>query len=282
MPASDIDILMITHKRPDYTARSLRRLLDTCDESMRVWIWHNGTDPVTVDTVKEFLDHPRVYRFHQSSENVLLREPTNWFWQNSTGAYLAKVDDDCLMPLEWASVLRSAHSANPKFGVIGCWHFPEEDFLPDVARKKIRAFDDGHELMMNCWVGGSGYLMKRACVAAAGLLKRNQSFTNYCIKLAIRGWINGWYYPFLYQDHLDDPRSPHSLLRTDEDMHHWAPLSAINNGVRTVAEWQAQLRRSARLLQWASADPLHYSGWRRQVQRVWAVARRAGGVRRQW
>ena len=33
-----IDILMVTYNRLEYTQRSLPRLLDSCDESMRVWV----------------------------------------------------------------------------------------------------------------------------------------------------------------------------------------------------------------------------------------------------
>ena len=40
------------------------------------------------------------------------------------------------------------------------------------------------------------------------------------------------------------------------------PLSAAANGVTTVDQWTAQLRRSAVLLQSASLDLRHYGGWR--------------------
>ena len=49
-----IDILMITYNRPEYTRLSLERLLATCDESMRVWVWHNGTDEETLPEYLQF------------------------------------------------------------------------------------------------------------------------------------------------------------------------------------------------------------------------------------
>ncbi len=200
-----IDILYISYNRPDYTKMSLKRLLDTCDDSMRVWVWHNGTDKETLDVLQSFRYHSNFYKFYHSIENKKLNAPTNWMWSTAKGDFLSKIDDDCLMPLGWADVLRQAHTDMPQFGVIGCWRFPDEDFVPQLANKKIKEFNGGHSLLQNCWIEGSGYLMKRECLVENGLLKENGNFTDYCIQLARKGRINGWYYPFLYQEHLDDP-----------------------------------------------------------------------------
>jgi GT2 family glycosyltransferase len=270
-----IDVLMITYNRPQYTELALRRLLETCDPDVRVWIWHNGTDAATLDVVKAMLSHPRVHRFYHSPENRKLREPTNWLWKSSTGQFLSKVDDDCLMPEGWADTLRRAHADVPRLGVVGCWRFPDEDFEPELAQRKIESLPGGHRVMKNMWVEGSGYLMKRQCVEQQGLLGPDQSFSDYCIRLAARGWVNGWYFPLLYQEHMDDPRSPRSLLRSDEDLKRYLPLSALKTGVTTLEQWQAQLRRSARLLQQAAYNPTARLGWRRVVG---AIRRRVSGL----
>ncbi|MGE3164617.1 MAG: glycosyltransferase [Planctomycetota bacterium] len=258
-----IDILMITYNRPEYTRLALRQLLDTCDESMRVWIWHNGTHEETLSLVRELSQHPAVHEFHHSPENRRLREPTNWLWERAAGDYICKVDDDCLLPHGWADTLRKAHEDVPEFGVLGCWRFLDEDFLPDVATRKIQTFAGGHQVMRNCWVEGSGYLMKRACLERCGPLGPKETFTSYCVRVAQHGWINGWIFPFIYQEHMDDPRTPHTMLKSDADLERWLPLSARANGVTTVAEWQEQLRNSARRLQHAPVDPKYYTGWRR-------------------
>lgn len=278
----DIDILMITYNRPEYTKVSLQRLLETCDEEMRVWLWHNGNDPDTMAVVASLRGHRAVYKYYHSPENRRLTEPTNWLWDHAEGTYLCKVDDDCLMPWGWADKLRAAHEDEPRFGVIGCWRFWQEDFVPEVANKKIQEFGNGHRVMRNCWVEGSGYLMKRQCVQEQGLLSDGQGFPNYCISLARKGWINGWYYPFLFQEHFDDPRSEYSLIKTDEDMAKWAPLSALNNGVTTVDSWRAQLERSARLVQRAPYDPKYYGGWRQIIRRVKGKAKRCLGIEQKW
>ena len=277
------DVLMITYNRPSYTRLALSELLARCDESMRVWVWHNGQDAATLEVVREFQGHPRLYRFHHSEENLRLTAPTNWLWENATGAYLSKVDDDCIVPHDWGAKLRAMHEDEERFGIIGCWRFQEEDFVPELAERKIRTFGGGHRLLVNLWVEGSGYLMKRACLERFGPLAEGQSFTDYCIEVGRAGWINGWAYPFLYQEHMDDPRAEHTGLKSDADLETFLPLSAKRNGVQSIAEWQSQLRRSARIVQEASPDPAYWSPARRKLRNIAGRLRRAlTGSKRQW
>jgi glycosyltransferase involved in cell wall biosynthesis len=267
MMDSSIDILMITYNRPEYTRLSLARLLETCDEDVRVWLWHNGDHQETLDIVRSYKDHGNVRQFHHSPENKKLNEPTNWLWSQSKGGLLAKVDDDCLLPDGWPSAFRQAHNDVPEFGVISCWLFMEEDFVPNVATKKIQEYAGPHKVLRNCWVGGSGYVMKRECVEQLGLLKAGQSFTNYCIRLASKGWVVGWYYPFLYMEHMDDPRSAHTLLKTDADLLDHYPLTAKNFGCSSLEEWIEFQRTDARRCQSASLDTRRYIGWRSKMAR---------------
>jgi cellulose synthase/poly-beta-1,6-N-acetylglucosamine synthase-like glycosyltransferase len=259
---------MITHRRPDYLRLSLPRLLESCDDRMRIWLWHNGNDGDTLALLDEYVSHPSVYRFHHSRENVGLNAPTNWLWENSDASLLGKVDDDCLVDFGWAGALARAHNDYDRFGVLGLWRFYPEDYVPELAEKKIARFPGGHRVLQNFWVQGSGYLMKRSCIERQGLLQPQRSFTNYCIDLALKGYVNGWIYPFLREEHFDDPRSPYSALRSDTDLVQRAPLSVARSGARTLEDWQAQMRRSAWEVQAASIDPRHYKGWRKQLMRA--------------
>jgi hypothetical protein len=262
-----IDILMVTYNRPYYTRLSLTRLLDTCDERMRVWVWHNGTDEETLEFVKSARDHPSLYRFHHSPANKRLREPTNWFFTNATGEYLSKVDDDNLMSYDWGKDLRAAHESDARLGVLGCWSFLEQDVVPTLAEAKVRAFGR-HRVMQNCWVAGTGYLMKRRCFEEMGPLQEGQSFPQYCIQLALRGWIHGWPYPFVYMENLDDPRHPLTRLKTEEDFRVGRGLSAKQFQVRSLQELRDRQRLIALELQEASTDPRDYVGWRGRFHRA--------------
>jgi GT2 family glycosyltransferase len=288
MKQDQIDIIMITHNRPEFTKLSLEQLLKTCDERMNVWLWHNGEHEPTLNLVKSYLDHPRVVRFHHNPTNDRstpqspLNEPTNWMWSNADGEYVTKVDDDCLMPDGWADTLRQAHRAEPRFGVLGCWRFYDEDFEPKLANKKIKAFGGGHKVMQSLFIEGSGYLMKRQCFAEQGPLTPELTFPEYCFKLAERGYIHGWYYPFLHQEHFDDPRSPYTAFKTDEDLRRSLPLSAQRRGDDTIEKWLAGMKRNARLAQAHPPDPKYFKGWRKKSHDLLNALRRKVGIRPSW
>lgn len=273
---------MITYRSAGYLHLSLPRLLDTLGEEDRVWLWHNGDDEATLEALRPWRDDPRVHRFHHSRQNVRLREPTNWLWQESTARFVSKVDDDCRVSPVWLDTFAAAIDANPSFGAVGSWRHPESDFVPTVAQQKIQTFAGGHQLMRNLWVQGSGYLMPRALTGRAGGLREKESFTGFCIRLADYGAVNGFYYPFVPEDHMDDPRSAHTLIRTDSDLQDRMPLSAQANGVTTVAAWTAQLERSARILQAASLDPRQYRGWRKRVKSARKRTERLMGRPSRW
>lgn len=260
-----IDILMITHRWPSYVAQSLPQLLDTATPETRVWVWHNGQDAETLSVVKNHLAHPRVHAFHHSENNQGLRAPTNWLWRNATGDYFSKVDDDCIVSPGWIETLADAHSAEPRFGAIGSWRFYPEDFQKESAERKIDSFSGGHRLLKNPWIQGSGYLLKRQVVDRLGLLRNEQSFTAFLIDAAVLGYVNGWYYPFLHEEHLDDPRSELTGLRTDDHLRDRMPLSARHRGIDTLPAWEQQMRTSALRLQEASPDVRDHTRLRRRL-----------------
>ena len=276
------DILMITHNRTDYTQMALKQLLATCDETMRVWVWHNGDHQPTRDVVKSAASHPRMYRVHYNAENVGIRDATNWFFRESSAAYLSKVDDDCLVPERWGQTLIKAHESNPQLGVISCWHFLDEDYVPELAQPKIVSLEGGHQLMRNCWTPGSGWVMKRECLIDVPGIPEGRVHTNFCIQLALKGWINGFYFPFIRQEHMDDPRSEYTRFRTEEDFQRNPPLSALNDNVQTLEEWKRRVRFMAYGCQSSSPDPRQFVGWRKKLNRAKDRFKRAVGIREPW
>lgn len=276
------DILMITYRSAGYVHLSLPELLATLGENDRVWLWHNGDDEATIEALRPYRADPRVHRYHHSRENVRLREPTNWLWENSDASFVSKVDDDCLVSEGWLERFTDAHAANPSFGVIGSWRHPDEDFREALASRKIQEFAGGHRLLRNLWVQGSGYVLRKELVDRRGLLREKDSFTSYCIRLARAGAINGFYYPFVREDHMDDPRSPHTLIHTDRDLADRMPLSARANGVSTVKDWVAQLEQSAAVLQSASFDPRAYGPHQRWLNSARRRLSRLTGSPTRW
>lgn len=263
-----VRILMITYNRPEYTRLALRQLCETSPDHARITVWDNNSGPELKAVLKEFEGHPRIETVIHNPTNDRLRGPTNWFWEHAGDAeFLCKVDDDCLMPPNWCETLERAHRDIPQAGILGCWRFLDEDFVADLAARKIQELG-GHKLLRNCWVEGSGYLMKRAVLKENGLLQPKESFTGYCVRAAAQGFINGWYFPFLYQEHMDDPRVPNSGIRSEDDFQKLRPLSASTFKIENRDQWIERLKYSAWVLQACSYNPRHYSGWRPQLRRL--------------
>lgn len=263
----NIKVLMITFNRPEYTMLSLQCLCDTAPGNLKVTIWDNASEQETREVVAGFQSHPAVERVIFNLKNEKLRRPTNWFFKNSLDAdLLGKVDDDCLVPADWSKVLERAHADIPEAGILGCWRFPPEDFNPEKAEKKIAAFGN-HQIMRNCWIEGSGYLMKREVIQKIGFIKQKETFTDFCLRAASKGYIVGWYYPFLYQEHMDDPRAAHTGIHTEEDFQRLIPLSARKFGITTREQWTQRLKTSAQRLQEYSIDPYDFIGFRAKVKR---------------
>jgi hypothetical protein len=278
-----IDILMVTYNRAAYTRLSLPRLLETCDESMRVWMWHNGNDAATLEVVKSMASHPRVHRFHHSGENKRLRIPMNWLWKESDAEYVGKIDDDNLMPEGWGQTLRAAHDAEAKLGAVACWSFPKEDVVPELVEKKVCDLGNGHRVMENPWVAGTGHVIKRACIEQLGPIQDKQSFPNYCVQLAARGgWINGYYYPFLLMENMDDPRSAYTQFKSEADFSANRSLSAHRFGIDSLETFRKRQRMLALEVQQAHPDARRYVGWRRRLRQVAHVITRAGRPTPRW
>lgn len=263
-----IDVLMITHNRPKYVELSLPRLLDGSDEATRVWLWHNGEDDETRRVVERYIDHPRVFTYHWSPTNEGLRIPTNWMWARAKGTFISKIDDDCLIPEGWASELRKAHRDAPELGVIGTWRFYDEDYKPNDALTKVQELANGTRIMRNHWVQGSGYLAKRSIVLENGPLREGESFPDWCIRAARNEYVNGWLFPFLHEEHMDDPRSPWTMYTDDETFMKFRPLSAVQTGVTTVEAWTDQMKNSAASLQRASIDIRDYQPLRIKLRNL--------------
>lgn len=262
----DVDVLLVAHARANYLARSLPRLLDSLPSGARAWVWQNESHPETSKIIAHHKSHPRFYRFHHSARNRYLAAPTNWLWTHSEGRLLGKVDDDCLVPDGWIQDLAAAHQ-HPRIGIIAAWHFLPEDLLPRTLDERTAPIGGGRRIIRNCWVGGSGYLMKRACVIENGFLSEERSFTRFCLDASLQGWEIGWHYPLVLQDHMDDPRSPNTGIISDEDLLAQMPLGARKLVEPTLDNWIGQLKASAHEVQTASLRPKDHLGWRKRLRR---------------
>ena len=187
---------------------------------------------------------------------------------------VGKLDNDCLVTPGWTRKLAQAHADIDRLGVVACWHFLPEDFDYELARHKIQTFGM-HRIFRHPWTGGTGFLLKRSIFEHLGPME-SKATTRYWLKVASAGFINGFYYPLIYQEHMDDPRSKHNRLRSmpfDEAYRYTVGKQSWQ--MQSTDEYYLVQRRILEELLTGPYDPKYYCGWRAKSRRLLERVRRA-------
>lgn len=260
-----IDLIYIAYNRLQYTQITLPELLKDPNEDFSLTIWDNGSTDGTREYISSLKD-PRISRTVFASENVRLHGAVNDLVKNSSAELIGMIFDDILVTPGWTRPLAKAHADIPEFGMIGSWHFPEEDFDYEIAKNKIKKYGE-HQVIQHPWTGVGAGLVKLKTLREFGPLPSSRT-TNYWVKMALKGYVNGYYYPIILADHLDDPRAPHTMLKTEEDFEKHIPTTVKCNGITSFEGWIESLKKDALIIQTATADPRYYIGWRPKLRRL--------------
>lgn len=277
-----IELIFVTYNRLDYTRQSLQRLLADPTEEFEVSIWDNASTDGTREYLSSEVTDGRVKEIVFSKENVGQTVALNTVWGRSRADLLGKVDNDCLVTPGWTRSLASAHSDIKNLGVVACWHFFPSDFDFKRAEPKIQRFGN-HQLLRHPWTCGSGLLVKRSVFEEFGPI-REKATTQYWLRMARSGYVNGFYFPLILQEHMDDPKSEYSHLK-DETSYRDAKKVTFSlncHGQETLADrWAWRERVIANLLD----DPWeakYYCGWRGKLRSAVGRINRVAGVARRW
>jgi glycosyltransferase involved in cell wall biosynthesis len=261
-----IDLIFITHNRLEYTKLSLASVLADETEEFSLTIWDNASTDATVDYLKNQVNDARIADIVFSKENIGQIAAVNQVWARSKADLVGKLDNDCIVTPGWTRTLTEAHNDIPKLGVVACWHFFPDDFIYELAQQKIQQFNR-HRILRHPWTCGTGFLLKRDTFSKLGPMEGNVT-TPYWLKVALAGYVNGFYYPFIYQEHMDDPRSSHTMLKSDGDLIKLMPETARKFHVITLDEWVRFLRRDALVIHTQSTDPRDHNGWRPRLRKI--------------
>jgi glycosyltransferase involved in cell wall biosynthesis len=271
--AVKVHLVYLTYNRLDYTKLSLPRLLADPTEEFDVTIWDNGSTDGTQEYLTSVKD-PRIVELKLSRENVGQVAALNEVWSRLKADLLGKCDNDCLVTPGWTETLAKAHEDIPNLGVVACWHFFPDDFDYQRARKKIQRFGT-HQIFRHPTTCGTGLLVKRSVYKRLGPLDAD-STTGYWMRMALAGYVNGWYYPLVYQEHMDDPKSAYTMLKDDRSYQAAKAVTFnINSpGQETLAgrwKWRDEVLRT---LHDSPVAPRYYlPGWQGKLRRGLAALR---------
>jgi glycosyltransferase involved in cell wall biosynthesis len=265
---STIDLAFITYNRLDYTKLALASVLADPTEEFSLTIWDNASTDGTVEYLKNKVTDRRIVDIVFSKENFGQTAAVNTIWSNSKADLLGKLDNDCLVTPGWTRTLAQAHADIPKLGVVACWHYFPDDFDYERAKHKIQTFGR-HQILRHPWTCGTGFLIKRETFEKFGPIQ-GKATTWYWFKMAVESYINGFYYPLVFQEHMDDPKSRYTQLK-DEESYQAAKkvtFSINRNKQQTIRDrwlWRQKILDNLLDDPW---DPRYYMGWRRKIRNI--------------
>jgi GT2 family glycosyltransferase len=261
-----IDLLFLTCNRLHYTTISLPALLSDPKEEFSLTIWDNGSTDGTRDYLNSFEDS-RITRKVLSKENLGSIHPINKVFFNSSADLVGLVADDLLVTPGWTRPLAQAHADVPEFGMIACWHLGPEYFDEEKARHKIHKFGQ-HYVLQHPWTNGGVGLVKLKTLREMGPFKKNE-WTDYWIRMALKGYVNGYYFPLIHAEHMDYPWSKYNISANRPDGIVVTGSSYASQGIRTIEDanaWHEQI-----IVRNLLEDPWqakYYVGWRRKLRNL--------------
>jgi len=191
-----------------------------------------------------------------------VRKDPNTVWTVSDAELLGKLDNDCIVTPGWTKTLARAHADIKNLGVVACWHFFESDFDYIKAKNKIFEYK-GHYILRHPWTCGTGFLIKKKTYQKYGPLT-GKTTTKFWLKLAQKDLINGFYYPLIFQEHMDDPKSKHTHI-TDDFSFEFAKKFTVTPKNLEIKSFSDSLVVRAQILNTILCGPIDvkkYGGWK--------------------
>lgn len=226
-------LLMITYNRLEYTKLTIEAVLQLDYPALEVVVWDNASTDGTVEFLKRRMNGLSNVRLVLSETNRGVVHPMNAIWFGEHGAeVLAKVDNDTLVPPELLRRLAECHVRSIHFGALSGFHFRKEGEA--IADEKNVVNLNGVRVFRQRFVGGCAIMIRREVLDQIGTIPcgsqgscaRDQGsgsdrpfmdggWTWYQQRLDELGYINGYPWPLVHVDHMEDTRSPH-CIRTEE------------------------------------------------------------------
>ena len=208
----DVHLCMVTWDRLSYTKQALKSLMKQKNKDWKLTIVDNGSLDGTVDYLKTLKDERIDIVLWE--ENKGLSTATDYVFGRATTKYIGRVDNDIILPVNWLDRCLQAHEAYDNFGFIGGFHFKSEDL---AERQPKPSEFNGVEVWEKQHIGGCSFLLRRKNykekIGGQGVM----GLTDYQLAWKEQGFVNGYLYPLVYVQHLEDPREPHHIDTEEYD-----------------------------------------------------------------
>ncbi len=255
-----IPILMISHNRLDYTKQAVAAILENTRWPYELFIYDNASEPDVLDYLKT-LD--KSIKIHYSKINTRLIPPMIAFFEKYKDyRYVAKVDNDTIVPVKWLSklkevldiypffVLQADHYLMLRFRIVTNDEFYKHLYSLNFKDKKLYLSSNG---------GGTGILIRRQVAdepfAVVGGLG---GWIRYQIKMA--AWKSA-FYTGVWVDRLDQIatnkyKTPSDYPAYDKVIQSLRPGGANNKSISVNHLKQAR----ENIKRWWELDEIYFKG----------------------
>jgi len=272
-----IELIFVCYNRLAYTKLSLASLLTDPADEFSLTIWDNASTDGTQDYLST-LEDPRITRKVYSRKNVFMRGAAEECFDKSSADVVGVLGNDFLFTPGWTKILAQAHADVPEFGQISCWHLGPEYFDEARARHKIQSFGT-HQVLRHPWTDGTG-IVKLKTVRDYGV--EGIGGTTYGLRLAREGYVNGFYFPLIYAEHMDYPWSDHYAYpgRLEEGIE--KSVTYKKRGIRTIEDAKAWHQVVVRNILDDPWEVKYYLGWRKKLKGIRRRVNRILGRSQDW
>lgn len=153
----DVPVLYTTYNRLGYTRRTIEALINS--DCGSIFIFDNDSTDGTKAWLKS-LDHDKVFVYN-SPKNVGVAGAMNTFLDITKGKeYVAKVDNDTLVPKDWLEKLL-VNLVDNRADIVQAKHHLIKAVHPDGFDAWVRNMKHQENLVFNSFVGGTGIVFRR-------------------------------------------------------------------------------------------------------------------------
>jgi len=210
-----VTVLVVTFNRLEYSRIAIPALLESKDVIAHYVVWDNAsTDGTREWLVEQYANDPRVTLVF-SPRNTGVVHPMNVIWQTADTPFVAKVDNDTLVPRHLLRSLVECYLEFPQIGVLSGCHFRKEDLDSKIIQS------DASGVYRQPHVGGCAVLIRTSLLHEFGPIVTQRlatsepfldsGWTDYQQRLHAAGYRNGYCLPLVYVDHMEDTRSTHFI-----------------------------------------------------------------------
>ncbi len=196
-----IPILTITFDRLSYTKKAIEAIRENTKNYIH-FIWDNGSTDGTPQWLKTIEDENTIINY--SDKNTGLVYPMNMFFDKfSDYKYVAKVDNDSVMPKGWLNKLKEVMDAIPFFAVEANHYLMlrhDIDQNDDYYKHLFSVNFKGEKLYLWNAVGGTGVIIRRQMMD--GLLKDTGGLGGWMKYQKERDFMSA-FYTGVWMDRLD-------------------------------------------------------------------------------